>query len=220
MFRRQANLNLACEKSNRKVLERKREREERGEMASRALLLSCINGDGAAFSTSRLLSPRPRYPSMPKYPKEPSSSSSSSAAADLCGGGGDVEAPAPDAEGEKKRRAVAVFSVTGVACAACAGSVEKAVKRLPGIHDAAVDVLNNRAQVIFYPAFVSVSFLFPPTFLTIYPPKFYLILDLRFAFSNLQYKFDLASSGYHLVCSRSFRIPIRHNPKEVIYHID
>nr|CAD1835131.1 unnamed protein product [Ananas comosus var. bracteatus] len=126
-------------------------------MASRALPLSCINGDGASFSTSRLLSPRPRYPSMPKYPKEPSSSSSSSAAADLCGGGADVEAPAPDAEGEKKRRAVAVFSVTGVTCAACAGSVEKAVKRLPGIHDAAVDVLNNRAQVIFYPAFVSVE---------------------------------------------------------------
>ncbi|CAD6260040.1 unnamed protein product [Miscanthus lutarioriparius] len=40
-------------------------------------------------------------------------------------------------------------------CAACAGSVEKAVKRLPGIHDAAVDVLGGRAQVVFYPAFVS-----------------------------------------------------------------
>jgi Cu+-exporting ATPase len=35
--------------------------------------------------------------------------------------------------------------------------VEKAVKRLPGIHDAAVDVLGGRAQVVFYPAFVSVS---------------------------------------------------------------
>jgi hypothetical protein len=40
------------------------------------------------------------------------------------------------------------------------GSVEKAIKRLPGIHDAAIDVLNNPAQVIFYPAFVSVGLLF------------------------------------------------------------
>jgi Cu+-exporting ATPase len=52
---------------------------------------------------------------------------------------------------------VAVFAVTGMTCTACAGSVEKAVKRLPGIQEAAVDVLGGRAQVAFYPAFVSVS---------------------------------------------------------------
>ncbi|KAF2313286.1 hypothetical protein GH714_010145 [Hevea brasiliensis] len=40
-------------------------------------------------------------------------------------------------------------------CAACAGSVEKAVKRLPGIREAAVDFLNNRTQVLFYPSFVN-----------------------------------------------------------------
>ncbi|KAF2297805.1 hypothetical protein GH714_003230 [Hevea brasiliensis] len=48
-----------------------------------------------------------------------------------------------------------LFSVIGMTCAACAGSVEKAVKRLPGIREAAVDVLNNRAQVLFYPSFVN-----------------------------------------------------------------
>ena len=53
--------------------------------------------------------------------------------------------------------AKAVFSVIGMTCAACAGSVEKAVKRLHGIKEAAVDVLNNRAQVLFYPTFVKVS---------------------------------------------------------------
>lgn len=81
---------------------------------------------------------------MPKYPRGGTPA------------GSDLEALLE----EEQDRKVAVFSVVGMTCAACAGSVEKAIKRLPGIHDAAVDVLNNRAQVIFYPAFVSVSPLF------------------------------------------------------------
>nr|KYP62346.1 Putative copper-transporting ATPase 3 [Cajanus cajan] len=51
-------------------------------------------------------------------------------------------------------------------CSACAASVEKAVKRLPGIRQAVVDVLNNRAQVLFYPSFVNVSFFFTNPFHT------------------------------------------------------
>lgn len=51
----------------------------------------------------------------------------------------------------------ALFSVMGMTCSACSASVEKAVKRLPGIREAIVDVLNNKAQVIFYPSFVKVS---------------------------------------------------------------
>jgi Cu+-exporting ATPase len=76
-------------------------------------------------------------------------------AGDAGGSGGDLEAAKGAAEEEEEK--VAVFEVIGMSCAACAGSVEKAVKRLPGIHDAAVDVLGGRAQVVFYPAFVSVS---------------------------------------------------------------
>ncbi|KAL2516736.1 putative copper-transporting ATPase HMA5 [Abeliophyllum distichum] len=75
------------------------------------------------------LTPRSHYPSMPKYPK-----------------GVNVSF-----DEESK----VLFSVIGMTCAACAGSVEKAVKRLPGIKEAVVDVLNNRAQVMFYPAFVN-----------------------------------------------------------------
>ncbi|KAH9719645.1 putative copper-transporting ATPase HMA5 [Citrus sinensis] len=48
-----------------------------------------------------------------------------------------------------------LLSVKGMTCSACAVSIEKAIKRLPGIHDAVVDVLNNRAQVLFYPFFVN-----------------------------------------------------------------
>ncbi|KAL8556863.1 hypothetical protein ACS0TY_004367 [Phlomoides rotata] len=75
--------------------------------------------------------PRPYYPSMPTYPK------------------GIV------VDEEKCMQATALFSVIGMTCSACAASVEKAVKRLPGIKQAAVDVLNHRAQVVFCPAFVN-----------------------------------------------------------------
>lgn len=121
----------------------------RRRMVNAGLLMSCLRG-GEAFQ-SRSLSPRPRYPPMPKYPKRKEAAVGSA-------GDEDLEASTAGAEHEEEEeKKVAVFSVVGMTCAACAGSVEKAVKRLPGIHDAAVDVLNDRAQVIFYPAFVSVS---------------------------------------------------------------
>ncbi|XP_057511805.1 probable copper-transporting ATPase HMA5 [Actinidia eriantha] len=96
-------------------------------MAAKFLSLACIRNESGYGD----LSPRPHYPSMPKYPKGASSS---------------------NAEGSEAK---ALFSVTGMACSACAGSVEKAVKRLPGIKEAVVDVLNNRALVMFYPSFVN-----------------------------------------------------------------
>ena len=71
---------------------------------------------------------RPRYPSMHTYPKGMS------------------------LESEAK----ALFSVVGMSCSACAASVEKAIKRLPGVREAVVDVLNNRAFVLFYPSLVNV----------------------------------------------------------------
>ncbi|XP_021895268.1 probable copper-transporting ATPase HMA5 [Carica papaya] len=95
-------------------------------MAAKMLALACIRNDSHGG-----LSPRPHYPSMPKYPKGISS----------------VE--------DENNVSKAVFCVMGMTCSACAGSVEKAVKRLPGIQEAAVDVLNNRAQVLFYPTFVN-----------------------------------------------------------------
>lgn len=101
-------------------------------MATKFLALACIRSDSGYGD----LSPRPHYPSMPKYPK-----------------GVSVEETNVESSPVK-----AVFSVMGMTCSACAGSVEKAVKRLPGIHEAVVDVLNNRAQVLFYPSYVNVSF--------------------------------------------------------------
>ncbi|KAJ9173594.1 hypothetical protein P3X46_016711 [Hevea brasiliensis] len=97
-------------------------------MASKLLALACIRKE----SYGNLL-PRPHYPSMPKYPKG-------------------VSGQETNVQGSEAK---AMFSVIGMTCAACAGSVEKAVKRLPGIREAAVDVLNNRAQVLFYPSFVN-----------------------------------------------------------------
>ncbi|KAH6778891.1 heavy metal atpase 5 [Perilla frutescens var. hirtella] len=100
-------------------------------MTAKFVSLACIRAN-----ESGNLSPRPHYPSMPKYPKGAIVSS-------------DEEKFMQGSE------STALFSVTGMTCSACAGSVEKAVKRLPGIKDAAVDVLNNRAQVVFYPTFVN-----------------------------------------------------------------
>ncbi|XP_030501095.2 probable copper-transporting ATPase HMA5 [Cannabis sativa] len=100
-------------------------------MAMKLLALGCINRNGSSRSTG--LSPTPHYPSMPKYPK----------------------GAAVDDTTVSRAEAKALFSVIGMTCAACAGSVEKAIKRLPGIREAAVDVLNGRAQVIFFPVFVN-----------------------------------------------------------------
>lgn len=80
-------------------------------------------------SPSRLaLLPAPHYPSMPRYPQ-----SNSTDDGEVC---------------------KVTFEVLGMKCAACAGSVEKAVKRLEGIEDATVAVLQNRAQVLYHPDFV------------------------------------------------------------------
>jgi Cu+-exporting ATPase len=88
-------------------------------------------GKKAKNVLERNLSSSSRYPSMPRYPPSPTH--------------GEIDV----AEIRK-----ASFKVTGMECAACAGSIEKAVKRLPGIEEATVSVLQNRAQVVYRPAFV------------------------------------------------------------------
>lgn len=103
-------------------------------MAAKMLsLVACIRSE-----SGDLLSPQQRYPSMPTYPKG-------------------MTVFSDEEECMQGAEAKALFSVTGMTCSACAGAVEKAVKRLPGIKEAAVDVLNHRAQVVFCPAFLNVS---------------------------------------------------------------
>ncbi|XP_022950457.1 probable copper-transporting ATPase HMA5 [Cucurbita moschata] len=99
-------------------------------MATNFWSLACIRSQNSAD-----LTPRPHYPSMPKYP----------AGVSL------LENRFPVTE------STAFFSVIGMTCSACAGSVEKAIKRLPGIREAVVDVLNGKARVQFYPSFVDVD---------------------------------------------------------------
>ncbi|CAK7335520.1 unnamed protein product [Dovyalis caffra] len=94
-------------------------------MATKFLTLTCLRRENYGN-----LLPRPHYPFMPKYAKR-------------------LEV---DVKGTEVK---AMFSVTGMTCSACAGSVEKAIKRLPGILEAIVDVLNHRAQVMFYPSLVN-----------------------------------------------------------------
>lgn len=138
-------------------------------MAAKLLALACIRNDSHRGGGG--LSPRPHYPSMPKYPKG-------------------VAADEISSEAENK----ALLAVSGMTCAACAGSVEKAIKRLPGIREAFVDVLNGRAQVLFYPGFVnvrlshhqlffSINFLFFFFFLCVYFLRFWICLFLFILFN-------------------------------------
>ena len=79
------------------------------------------------------LTPSPHYPPTPK------------------------QSPKNNVEG---LQAKALFSVIGMTDSTCAGPVKKAIKRLPGIHEAVVDVLNNRTQVQYNPTLVNVSLIF------------------------------------------------------------
>lgn len=105
-------------------------------MASQIIDLAIIERVSSArresCSTWDLLPP-PRYPSMPRYPTSISNTN------------------VLDVSDVRK----VTFSVLGMTCAACAGSIEKAVKRLTGIEDATVALLQNRAQVVYRPAFVN-----------------------------------------------------------------
>ena len=87
------------------------------------------------------LVPVPHYPSMPSY--RPSHDMMDTHGSSLC---------------------ELNLEVIGMECGACAGSIEKSVKRLPGIEEATVSVLQNRAQVIYNPSFIHVS----KTFISLY----------------------------------------------------
>lgn len=92
----------------------------------------CMNG---GLHCCGNLSPEPHYPAMTRYPKGTS----------------------PEVVEGSEAAITVVFCVMGMTCAACAGSVEKAIKRLSGIREAVVDVLNDKAQVQYYPSIVNVS---------------------------------------------------------------
>ncbi|GLJ04984.1 hypothetical protein SUGI_0008370 [Cryptomeria japonica] len=114
-------------------------------MANRILALSCLGKgkkeNGAQDGSHLVLSPPPHYPSMPRYPFESPNQ-----------GGEGTSAPPSPASLEIRK---ALFRVGGMQCSACAASIEKAVKRLTGIQDATISVLNSKAQVIYHPEFVN-----------------------------------------------------------------
>ncbi|XP_024526247.1 probable copper-transporting ATPase HMA5 [Selaginella moellendorffii] len=96
------------------------------------VLVKAIDGSPSPDPAAVLLPAR--YPSMPRYPPSP---------------------PRPDIDAAQIQSVS--FKVTGMECTACAGSIEKALKRLPGIKEAAVAVIQEKAQVVFHPAFVDVE---------------------------------------------------------------
>lgn len=57
----------------------------------------------------------------------------------------------PDGRSEERRR-TASFGVSGMTCATCAGTVEGAIMSLPGIDDANVNLVTEKAKVVYDPS--------------------------------------------------------------------
>lgn len=117
------------------------------------------------------LIPAPHYPSMPRYP--PSGLTSSP----LC---------------------ELNLKVSGMECGACAGSIEKSVKRLPGIEDATVSVLQNRAQVIYNPSFIHVS---KPHIISLFLCDLSLSLSMQTLVNDKILIGFLSTLEWHFLCS-------------------
>lgn len=49
------------------------------------------------------------------------------------------------------------FQVLGMVCSACSSSIESTVKRLPGVDEVSVSVLQNQAQVVYHPRHIKVG---------------------------------------------------------------
>lgn len=56
-----------------------------------------------------------------------------------------------------KRFAEVLVHVSGMASASCANTVEKSVKKLPGVKDAAVNLVSARAKVVYDPSVTGIS---------------------------------------------------------------
>ncbi len=60
-------------------------------------------------------------------------------------------------EDENSSRREVSISIGGMTCAACAKAVERAIKRLPGIDEASVNLATEKARVVYNPAEVRLS---------------------------------------------------------------
>ena len=91
-------------------------------------------------------------PSAPSAPSDPSDPSDPSAPSDpkAASGGDGVAADATtntDREAAGNALEESAFAVDGMFCAGCAATVERALRRLPGVHDVSVSFLSDSAFV-------------------------------------------------------------------------
>lgn len=56
-----------------------------------------------------------------------------------------------------KKSAEVLIHVSGMSCSSCANTVEKTVKNLPGVKDAAVNLVTGRARVVYDPSETGIS---------------------------------------------------------------
>lgn len=67
----------------------------------------------------------------------------------------EAQCPMPPAKPAPGSNRSANFGVTGMTCASCAGIVEGAIKELPGVKEAAVNLATEKARVVYDPALVN-----------------------------------------------------------------
>lgn len=69
----------------------------------------------------------------------------------------DEELQGEEEESKERRLRKIEIKITGMTCSACTNSVESAVNGVNGVVKASVSLLQNKAFVVFDPAFVQVS---------------------------------------------------------------
>jgi Cu+-exporting ATPase len=68
----------------------------------------------------------------------------------------DTQAP-HDGSAEQAAQATATLALEGMTCASCALRIEKGLKKVPGVSDAAVNLASERASVTYDPAHITVD---------------------------------------------------------------
>ena len=111
-------------------------------------------------------------------------------------------------EDEKSSRREVSISIGGMTCAACAKAVERAIKRLPGIDEASVNLATEKARVVYNPAEVRLSEIKQAIIKAGYKPLEAEDGDRRVDQEKLRRQKELKDLRVRLVISAIFAVPL------------
>ena len=111
-------------------------------------------------------------------------------------------------EDENSSRREVSISIGGMTCAACAKAVERAIKRLPGIDEASVNLATEKAMVVYNPAEVRLSEIKQAIIKAGYKPLEAEDGDRRVDQEKLRRQKELKDLRVRLVISAIFAVPL------------